>query len=269
MELFNFDPSNSLVKIRLAMTYEPAILKNTIKKRAYNAFIFVLNGSYTYNFRSGSLFAPAESLIYLPAGIENYQYIVAHGDSSRAKTMQIDFSVTDAATNEEITFSDAPILIEQRLPQIKEAMKSLISLHSSKNYAELHLSYSELLRIISYVSTASLPEKDSARKSILPAVKYIEQNYASKISTDTLARLCSLSESQLRRCFKAAVGISPKAYQGELLFNAAKNLLKLGEFTVSEVSEMLGFYDLYAFSHFFRKHSGASPRRFAVQYKDK
>ena len=148
-------------------------------------------------------------------------------------------------------------------------MKSLISLYSSKNYFEMHLAYSELLRIISYVSTASLPEKNSARKSILPAVKYIEENYASKISTDKLAKLCSLSESQLRRCFKSATGTSPKAYQNELIFNSAKNLLKLREFTVSEVAEMLGFYDLYAFSHFFSKHSGISPRKFADEQIDK
>ena len=81
-----------------------------------------------------------------------------------------------------------------------------------------------------------------------------------------LAKLCSLSGSQLRRCFKSAIGKSPKAYQNELVFNAAKSLLNLGEFTVSEISEMLGFYDLYAFSHFFSKHSGKSPRKFTEEH---
>ena len=268
MELFNFDLSESILKIRLGMIYEPAILKNSIKKRPYNCFLYVLHGTYVYNFKNGSLYAPAESLIYLPRGFDNYEYTVLHEDSSRAKTMQVEFSVIDANTKEELAFSPTPKLIEQRLPQIKEAMTNLISLYASKNFCERHMAYSELMKIIFYVSSDAVTEDDSPKKSILPAIKYIEQNYTLKIPTEKLAKLCMLSQSQLRRCFKSAMGLSPKAYQSELLFNAAKNLLKLGEFSVSEVSEMLGFYDLYAFSHFFTKHSGFSPRKFAAQQKN-
>ena len=39
----------------------------------------------------------------------------------------------------------------------------------------------------------------------------------------------------------------------------AKRLLKIDEFNVSEIAEMLGYYDIYAFSHFFTKYEGVSP----------
>ena len=53
-----------------------------------------------------------------------------------------------------------------------------------------------------------------------------------------------------------------KAYQGEMLLKSAKNLLSLGEFSIGEISDMLGFYDIYAFSHFFYKKAGCSPKKY-------
>ena len=45
--LFSFDPSKTLLKIRLAMSYMPRTLENHITYRPYNGFLFVLRGAYT------------------------------------------------------------------------------------------------------------------------------------------------------------------------------------------------------------------------------
>ena len=71
--------------------------------------------------------------------------------------------------------------------------------------------------------------------------------------------LCHISQSQLRRLFRKERGMSPLAYKKELLVADAKSMIDSGLFSVGEISELLGFYDIYAFSHFFAEETGMSP----------
>lgn len=44
--------------------------------------------------------------------------------------------------------------------------------------------------------------------------------------------------------------------------NAASNLLESGELRISEIAEILGFSDIYSFSHWFHRMTGVSPSGF-------
>ena len=272
MDLFNFDISKSLIKIKLAMIYEPKILENSIAKRQFNGFLYILNGTYSYKFKHNSklenLCATGESLIYLPAGCQKYDYTVTSDSQAPAKSMQIEFEITNVDNGVPLSFSNIPIIINAHLPKIKEACVNVINSYSSVSCSERYMAYSEFIKLISYVSSPKTLEEKALSNKIMPAIKYIEKNYTSKIHSDELAKLCSLSESQLRRCFKSTFGISPKSYQNELIFESAKDLLRVGEFNISEISEMLGFYDVYAFSHFFTKKAGYSPSDFIRRIKE-
>jgi len=272
MDLFNFDISKSLVKIKLAMIYEPKILENSIAKRPFNGFLYILNGTYSYRYKLNSkkeiLCASGESLIYLPAGCQKYDYTVTSDSQAPAKSMQIEFEIKDAVSGMPLSFSSVPILLDAHLPKIKEAFINVINLYSSVSCSERYMAYSEFIRLISYLSSSKRLENKAGSNKIMPAIKHIEQNYTLKIHSDKLAKLCTLSKSQLRRCFKSELGISPKSYQNELIFKSAKDLLRVGEFNISEISEMLGFSDVYAFSHFFAKKSGYSPSEFVRRTKE-
>ena len=98
---------------------------------------------------------------------------------------------------------------------------------------------------------------------IKPAVDYIEENFLNKnISCEYLAKLCSISYSYLQRLFNERYGISPKRYIIQLKINYACDLLKVGEYSVSETAEMSGFDDLYFFSRQFKEYMGMSPQKY-------
>ena len=51
-------------------------------------------------------------------------------------------------------------------------------------------------------------------------------------------------------------------YRNTLLLQKAESLLRSGSFTVTEISQMLGFESVSYFSRFFKKHTGSSPSAF-------
>jgi len=68
------------------------------------------------------------------------------------------------------------------------------------------------------------------------------------------------SSSALMRAFKANGLPSPMQSFAELRVMHAKESLRQSELSISNIAASLGFRDLATFSHFFRKHTGRSPR---------
>ena len=67
---------------------------------------------------------------------------------------------------------------------------------------------------------------------------------------------------KIENCAKEA-GISPKQYIIQLKMNHACDLLRTGQYTVSQASEQCGFRDVYFFSRQFKKYIGCPPSVFA------
>ena len=263
---FDFSPSDTLVNIRLALTYHPKITFNEIKERRYNAFLYVLAGSYGYASSRNEFTAKKDSLIYLPAGSEPYRYCIEGGDEF-AKSMQIEFELTDARTRTPISFSDGPVLMSDApVYYIKKDMEALIKCYTTHPPRDVHSAYSHLYSLFSHIGEEAR-EGSRAHSTVLPAIRAIGNDISVKRSSAELAALCSLSESQFRRNFKEATSKTPSEYRKELVLNTAKELLALGDFRIGEIAELLGFYDIYAFSHFFTEEVGLSPTRYIAANK--
>lgn len=261
---FTFSPSDTAIKIKLAISYAPHILQNHIKVRPYNGFLYVLNGAYTYTYEGGSFTAHAGDLIYLPARSVPYKYSIRSCGDKLEQTMQIEFELRRVSEEQSLSFGTHPVLIHlSDSNSVRYAMKAAISAHAKGTEASAILAVSELFRILALCTEQNAGQKnDAATKTVKPAIDYLEAHYTQPISSAELAALCHVSESQLRRAFLAATGMSPMAYKRHLLHMSAKNLLRVGEFKIGEVAEMLGFYDIYAFSHFFTHAEGIPPSEF-------
>ena len=79
-------------------------------------------------------------------------------------------------------------------------------------------------------------------KCLKKAIVYLEDHYTDNtLNIGALAAKCSMSEAYFRRCFKEAYRMSPNQYIKTLRMNRAKDLLKTGLLSISEVAEQVGF----------------------------
>lgn len=103
---------------------------------------------------------------------------------------------------------------------------------------------------------------EETRKSILPAIQWIAVQYNEPVTTQRLAKICSLSESTLRRNFLKVTGQTPMNFANSVRLIMAEQLLHDTALSVLEISERCGFPCLSTFNRQFLKRNGISPREF-------
>jgi AraC-like DNA-binding protein len=106
--------------------------------------------------------------------------------------------------------------------------------------------------------------KDSARQDdVMARVKlFIEKKFSNDLNLKDLGRHFFMSPEHLCRKYKEAYGISPLKYAIELKISTAKNMLSHSEYTIKDISDRLGFSDVYAFSQSFKKNTGIPPGKY-------
>lgn len=94
---------------------------------------------------------------------------------------------------------------------------------------------------------------------------YIEKNYSSKITIDTLADLINTGRRTFERRFKEATNNTPVEYIQRVRIEAAKKLFEASRKNVTETMFGVGYTDTKAFRDIFKKITGLTP----IEYRDK
>lgn len=261
--MFGQSPALFQIKIESAFVYSPKILKNKITNRVRTGVIFVAEGEYRYDFGQGQTFvAKAGDMVYLPPDPYPYEYRV--NENLFTRTYQIELSLKDGKTGKQFAFSKHPVLIDTKGAEELESIFESITKAVTRDDAFAHFdTYEKLYGLLKLcVESAAKEGLSLSRSKIAPALDFLQAHYSEKIEIAALAKLCSLSQSQLRRIFAKEVGKSPIGYKNGLQLNHACFLLKNKELSITEIAAISGFGDTYAFSHFFAKEKGMSPSRY-------
>jgi AraC-like DNA-binding protein len=99
----------------------------------------------------------------------------------------------------------------------------------------------------------------AALEPVLPALEYIHKQIGQAIAIETLAALCSMSESYFIRRFRMAVGITPAKYVIKRRIAHAAQRLLFTEDTIDRIAEELGFGDRFYFTRVFAQETGRPP----------
>ena len=123
-----------------------------------------------------------------------------------------------------------------------------------------------LVYLCRHYAVESVQPKDMVKRRrdlerLQPALDYIEQNYAERISVAQLAQLLCLSPDRLGHLFRDGVGQAPLQYINEIRLRKAMNLLQTEEYTVTEVAQAVGFFDYNHFGRLFRRRYGCTPNQ--------
>ena len=112
-------------------------------------------------------------------------------------------------------------------------------------------------------AAAATPE--DSRLSV--AIRYISQNFASRITNEDLAKACGLSVRAFERQFQAAYHSSPHDYIRQLRIRMSCSALVFSRKTLAEVSTQFGFSDQSHFTKEFRKFMAETPRAYRSRYQ--
>ena len=104
--------------------------------------------------------------------------------------------------------------------------------------------------------------KSGIYSTIQDITDYINKNYQSDITLDSLADKFFISRAGLTRSFKNITGITIIQYLTTVRITKACNLLKNTTSSITEISDECGFGNVTYFEKVFRRLRGMTPRQY-------
>ena len=115
----------------------------------------------------------------------------------------------------------------------------------------------------------TLQKNNIYSKPIDKCINYIYNNLHTRITVVQLADYIGLNPSYLSKLFKKETGISISIYIQTRKIEAAQNMLKYSEYSISEIASTLAFTTQSYFTEVFRKKVGMSPKKYReLCYRD-
>lgn len=221
----------------------------------------------------------------LYTNVDGCDYRLEQGDLIFYSPLQFHTQSTDSNTsasyltlNFEINFSNNVLNLANKVFKttrnsqsvLKNLMYELDSdiLHSD----DLSLCYLkqliiQLLRDSNKSTTSNHPITDmqhNYENEILNKIlDYIDNNIENNICVNSLCTKFSLSTSTLHSLFKNNLDTTVNIYINTLKLNKSKDLIAQSTYSVSEISDMLGFSSIHYFSKKFKHVFGISPTEYA------
>ena len=249
--------STIIAEISAAVYVAPNMGRHIHRNRPFHGF--VLNDSEVvrdYCFENGYIMRTAgNSLFYLPRGSSYHVEQIQNGGCY--------------AINFDADISDEPFCVslrnsDQLLHNFKAATEAWKGGDPVRVALAMRALYDAIYRAQAELHKQYLPK--AQRLIITPAVEVMDRRFTdNNLSVSYLAALCGVSEVYFRKIFLNSFGVSPKEYMIQKRMDYAKNLLKSGDFSISEIATLCGYTESCHFSREFSKREGISPNQYGKQ----
>ena len=131
-------------------------------------------------------------------------------------------------------------------------------LSRSKEAKDLYL-LSTVYRICGEILRAQQKPYLQKNARVIAAKEYMDANFRNGDCLAVAVRESGLSSRRFNDLFRSCFHITPNRYVTVRRVEHAKALLKTGILTVTEISELCGFSDVYYFSKVFKQNCGVPP----------
>ncbi len=228
--------------------------------RPCHNFLFMLSGEGSIKTQGKTILLKKGDVLFIP---KNTTYVSYWAENSITIFQSLHFCfnpVLDPLFNKNIPIQ---LIKTQRFNELFELVKNIEKNQYLKNvnsFITLSAFYAicaELFKDIEILPT------NNFNKAILPALRYIELNYASTLTIEELSSLCYLSPSRFFYLFKQQTGLSPIAYKNRLaVLCVAQELLSNKDENIKNIAEKHGFLSLIYFERLFKKIMGKTPSQY-------
>lgn len=96
---------------------------------------------------------------------------------------------------------------------------------------------------------------------------FVEVNYKTIESSYDIEKEFNLNFDYLNRVFKSVMNISIMKYRNVVRINAAKEMLKTSDLSITQIANDVGFSDIYYFSRAFKKQEGIAPSEYKISFR--
>lgn len=134
------------------------------------------------------------------------------------------------------------------------------SIYSSKDASSM--TEAVLIQMKTLFDLAKSKLENTARKPIRLATAYINEHLDDQISLSDVAGRLFLSPGYFAQLFKKETGKSFTEYVADCKKEQAKEMLKLTNLSIQEISLRVGFSDQRYFSRWFKSHVGITPSEY-------
>ena len=209
----------------------------------------------TYSLGENDIFfiPPYTTFNYIPDQENPWEYIWLEFNGSKAKSL----------CDEAMLTLDNPIYTCSS-SKIKDSLIGILSPPSNPLAIELHaLSYltmflSQLIeeRVV-FVNSVS-----KKRVTVFAVQNYIDSNYAnSNLGLRLISSSLYINASYLSRIYKEITGITISKYITTIRMQKARGMLATREYSINDISYMVGYTDPHYFTTEFKKFYGLSPTK--------
>ena len=94
------------------------------------------------------------------------------------------------------------------------------------------------------------------------AKEYITENWSNMITVDSIAEKVFMSPYHFHRIFSSTFKTTPLKFHSDVKMNKIKELLRSGNYSISDIAVMSGYSDIFSFSKAFKKYFGFAPSKF-------
>lgn len=257
MYLFEDEVINITKIYTVELFKAPVVCRHsTIKTHTYELF-FNLSGVLNTYYGSKRIEDIPNSVRYLPRILDGDEYIVDVKEIGECIDIFFD---TDSP------LPDEPVAIKN-MSELKSLFLKIYTIWNSKKtgyYTECMSILYEIIRKIKLHGEKYSTNKHASR--IIPSYNYMLENFTSHdFDYREMCAQSGLSYDYFKELFVARYGTTPVKYVTMLRIDKAKELLITGMYSVTQISELCGFDNVYYFSTVFKKQTGVSPKNYRIK----
>lgn len=151
---------------------------------------------------------------------------------------------------------------------VVRCIQSLLSVSETPDAKELLLMHQNLTTIFTELASSCLSSREKSSSSTEPPWylaeirDFLDYHYREEFSLKHFEDLLKMSRYRLCREFSAFYGVPPLRYLTEKRLTEAKKILLTTDFSIHEVSSMIGYENTNHFINLFKKYEGSTPGKF-------
>ena len=129
----------------------------------------------------------------------------------------------------------------------------------SLGYLECLEAYSLFYKVLQSILPQMTQSDMAFDKTLQTAIEYITGNLSTDFSVSDVAKKCCVSESTLYHLFQKELGQTPVSFLNSVRINVAIDYLENSNYSVSKISELVGFNSENHFRKVFSDLTGTTP----------